>query len=275
MLRNLSTAFKSLSLGGRSNSNCVIRGAMAQSSSSITKSLIHTSTVINKKKEPEHRVIQPKTGASSLFEQVTMEVESKSDVESPKGAKTPSAPSSSSIFDIVTGKSTSKALPDTVKEFGFSTSNFSTSHKKLRFLAKQIAGLPINEAIEQMQHSPKKAAEKIKNTLAFARKNAIYQKQMHPDITYVSEAWVGKGRFTKRIDMKARGRFGVMHHPTAHMKFVLKTREPKKTMDELFVDGIRDKGMRRKVRGFGMTKNVWKPLQENRPIYNPIPYYNW
>lgn len=39
-------------------------------------------------------------------------------------------------------------------------------------LARQIRNLPVDEAIRQMEFSPKRAAKKILHNLALARKNA-------------------------------------------------------------------------------------------------------
>lgn len=131
-------------------------------------------------------------------------------------------------------------------------------------IARQIRNLPVEEAIQQLQYSPKRSAKKILNNLAFARKHAQEQKEMKNLV--VAQAWVGKGRFIRRVNPHGRGQFGLMHHKEAHMKFILKE-APKKD----------DQGIkaRRNVRGWKETKKVWTPLVENKPIYNPKPFYNW
>ena len=52
------------------------------------------------------------------------------------------------------------------------------SPRKLNMLARQIRNLPVDEAIKQMEFSPKRTARKILHNLAFARKNATEQKDM-------------------------------------------------------------------------------------------------
>jgi ribosomal protein L22 len=158
-----------------------------------------------------------------------------------------------------------KKKDEDVVEFQVSTSNFKTSTRKLRFLADQIVGLDVQEAIDQMEFSKKKAAKKILGTLALGRNNAHLQKNMDKDKLYVARAWVGKGKYLRRIRYHARGRFGVMHHPTAHMKIVLREREPEPDIG---------RARRRDIRGWHVTKKVWMALQD-KPIYNPKPYYNW
>ncbi|PVU92076.1 hypothetical protein BB559_003856 [Furculomyces boomerangus] len=205
-----------------------------------------------KKEKPADKLLAPTVGASSLFDQASKEIDSKS-------------------ADELGGDLSQLESLKLKKEFRFSTSNFKTSPRKLRFLADQIVGLKIQDAINQMEFSAKSAAKKILHTLAFARKNAIYQKKMNPELMVVKEAWVGKGRFIKRLDLKARGRFGVKHHPYAHMKFVLA-----ETKNQDTETTEKDFGKRRNIKGFGEHKKfIWKPLIENKPIYNQKPYYNW
>ncbi|OLY83125.1 50S ribosomal protein L22 [Smittium mucronatum] len=209
----------------------------------------HTS-IVSLKKDEEEKIKTPKSAASSLFGQAEADLMKKT---------------------FTADQVSEKSLLE--KTYRYSTSNFKTSPKKLRFIAKQIAGLKVQDAINQLEFSPKRAAKKILHTVAFARKNAIYQKLFNPDQMYIKEAWVGKGRFSKRLDYKARGRFGVVHHPTAHMKIVLG--EDKAPLADS-PGSLQDNGKRRNIKGFGEHKKfVWKPLMENKPIYNCKPYYNW
>ncbi|RKP05927.1 ribosomal protein L22/L17, partial [Thamnocephalis sphaerospora] len=150
-------------------------------------------------------------------------------------------------------------------QFQVATSNFKTSTRKLRFIADQISGLDVQEAIRQMEFSKKKSAKKILGTLALGRNNARLQKDMDMTKLYVDRAWVGKGQYLKRTRIHGRGRFGVMHHPKAHMKIVLRERQPEEDVG---------RGRRRDIRGWHFTKKVWTSLQD-KPIYNPKPYYNW
>jgi hypothetical protein len=78
-------------------------------------------------------------------------------------------------------------------EHKYSTAAFRISPRKLKMLADQIGGKPIDHAILQMQFSGKKASKRIKSTLALAREHAV-QKGLRPNHLVVAEAWVGKGR---------------------------------------------------------------------------------
>ncbi|KAF9908577.1 hypothetical protein EC991_009722 [Linnemannia zychae] len=186
--------------------------------------------------------IKPELGASSLFGDVSAHVK---EVPVEQGGKA------------------------TVKEYQFSTANFKTSTKKLRLLANQIKGLDIQNAINQMEFSQKRPGKRVMNTLAFARTNATTQEKYAMDASklYVDRAWVGKGIYHRRIKTHARGKFGVMHHPTAHLKFTLKERQPE--------TAEAGRATRSKIRGWKQTKKVWTPLIEDKPIYNPTRVYNW
>ncbi|KAI8137651.1 ribosomal protein L22/L17 [Fennellomyces sp. T-0311] len=180
---------------------------------------------------------RPDVGASSLFDNVTVQAE----------------------------KELEHAEKAVKKQYQFSSTNMKTSPRKLNMLARQIRNLPVDEAIKQMEFSPKRTARKIMHNLAFARKNATEQRQMENLV--VAQAWVGKGRYIKRIRPHGRGQFGLMHHKEAHIKFLLE--EAPKAGEEAA------KNARRNIRGWKDTKKVWTPLKENKPIYNPKAFYNW
>ncbi|KAG0100850.1 hypothetical protein BGZ93_000037 [Podila epicladia] len=217
--------------------------------SSIWKSLNHTGprsfhAMASRFAEQKSTMqpVRPELGASSLFGDVTSHV---NEVPVEQGGKA------------------------TVKEYQFSTANFKTSTKKLRLLANQIKGLDIQNAINQMEFSQKRPGKRVMNTLAFARTNATTQEKYAMDASklYVDRAWVGKGVYHRRIKTHARGKFGVMHHPTAHLKFTLKERQPE--------EKEAGRATRRNIRGWKQTKKVWVPLIEDKPIYNPTRTYNW
>lgn len=113
-------------------------------------------------------------------------------------------------------------------EHKYSTSRFRYSPRKLKMLADQISGKPIDFAIIQMQFSSKRVARKIKSTLCLARDHAISAKGMDRSRIIVSEAWVGKGRKFKTPECKARMRMAIRESLQSHMTIVLrhgKTRE--------------------------------------------------
>ncbi|KAL4400157.1 mitochondrial large ribosomal subunit [Malassezia pachydermatis] len=130
-------------------------------------------------------------------------------------------------------------------EHKYSTAVFRISPRKLNLLANQIIGKPIDFAIVQMQFSAKRAARRVKATLVMARDHAE-AKGLDPSSLVVSEAWVTKGMFLPRLDIKGRARMGIMHHPKARLNVVLR---PGKTWEQR--DEARLEKARRQVRSLG------------------------
>ncbi|CAG8594453.1 1928_t:CDS:2 [Ambispora leptoticha] len=151
------------------------------------------------------------------------------------------------------------------KEHKYSTTNFRISPRKLTFLARQVAGKNLDEAIKQMEFSPKKASKKIMNSLITARDHAWRYKMMEPRRLYIEQAWVGKGVYRKRINYHSRGRFSLLKIKKAHMKYIIKegredgSAKPKKDV---------------RARNLKLGR-YFKPEKEDKPIYNPPTYYNW
>ncbi|KAJ1958586.1 39S ribosomal protein L22, mitochondrial, partial [Dispira parvispora] len=223
---------------------------------------IHTSSsrgaLFGGKKQAEPLASRPDLGASPVFD---LPVE-----EKPASAESKSVDITKSGTPLLS--SVMSELPEaSTKEYQFTTANYKTGYKKLRFLAKQISGKPVQEAIDQMEFSAKRWAKPLLHTLALARKNAKLQKEMDPERLVVHRTWVGKGQYQKRIDYKGRGRFGMKHLYSSHVKFVLREAEPERDQA--------NRGFRRNIKRFNITKKVWTPMKETKPIYTPSPYYNW
>ena len=150
-------------------------------------------------------------------------------------------------------------------EHKYSTAAFKISPRKLNMLAHQIAGKPIDEAILQMQFSAKRASNRIRSTLALARDHAE-GKGMDVRRLVVSEAWVGKGRFLKRADIKGRARRGIKQHPEARLSIVLRYG---KTWQQKELQRLEN--ARRRVRAIG-TGGV---VRTDRKILNTYQRPGW
>ncbi|KDN44135.1 ribosomal protein L22, partial [Tilletiaria anomala UBC 951] len=151
-------------------------------------------------------------------------------------------------------------------EHKYSTATFKISPRKLQLLASQIGGKPIDLAILQMQFSAKRAAKRVQSTLALARDHAA-EKGMDVKRLVVSEAWVGKGRYIARADIKGRARMGTKHHPSARLSIVLRYG---KTWEQKEYETIQ--AAVRKVRslGTGGIARVQRPIVNvhQRPGWN-------
>lgn len=141
-----------------------------------------------------------------------------------------------------------------------STGNMVHSPRKLNDVARLIARKPIDAAILQMQMSDKRVAStRIKSMLVLARDHAI-AKGLKREELVVQEAWVSKGIYLKRLDIKGRGRHGIKHRPESRMHVVL---APGKSRTQL-----RQEQFERIVKGRLQTGGAGYALRENRPIIN-------
>lgn len=131
------------------------------------------------------------------------------------------------------------------EEHKYSTAVFRISPRKLNALARQIRGKPVDYAILQMQFSSKRAARRVRSTLVMARDHAA-AKGMDMRQLLVSQSWVTKGLYHARLDIKGRGRFGIMHHPQAQLNVVL---QPGKSLEQQDEEKIAR--ARRHVRSLG------------------------
>ena len=80
------------------------------------------------------------------------------------------------------------------------------SAQKARLVADQIRGKGVEEALELLSYSPKKAAVLIKKVLNSAIANAEHNEGVDIDELKVSTIYVDEGMTLKRIRPRAKGR---------------------------------------------------------------------
>ncbi|RSH81423.1 hypothetical protein EHS25_006955 [Saitozyma podzolica] len=139
--------------------------------------------------------------------------------------------STGSLFDEIVEQAEKRERKRKASEHKYSTAHHKISPRKLNMLSRQVAGLPIDEAILQMQFSEKRASSWIKSTLALARDHAM-DKGLSRSKLVVAETWVSKGLKIKRVDIKGRGRAGFKHHPTARLHVLLKEGKTKEEISQ-------------------------------------------
>ncbi len=81
-----------------------------------------------------------------------------------------------------------------------------TSPQKIRLVADQIRGLPVDRALNVLTFSNKKAAAIIKKLLESAVANAEHNDGADIDELKVSSVYVNQGPTLKRLRPRARGR---------------------------------------------------------------------
>jgi ribosomal protein L22 len=128
----------------------------------------------------------------------------------------------------ITGKSSMKTEP--IRDFWIRTPFFRVSSQKLNLLGRQITRLPLPMAILQMKFTKKKAGKEVYDLLMQAQarianltvnnssSSQSTQQVTDPSKFIVQQATVGNGPYLKRIDIKGRGRHGVIWRPHSFMR---------------------------------------------------------
>ena len=93
---------------------------------------------------------------------------------------------------------------------------------KMRDVAREITGLPANQALDILNFTPKKAALLIGKTLRSAIANAENNHNLDVDELIIAEAYVGKNLTMKRGRPRARGRFGKIVKPFAELTILVR-----------------------------------------------------
>ena len=91
------------------------------------------------------------------------------------------------------------------------------SAQKARLVADQVRGKPVEEALDLLEFSPKKAAHLVKKVLNSAIANAEYNEGADVDELKVSSVYVDEGMTMKRLRPRAKGRADRILKRTCHI----------------------------------------------------------
>jgi len=97
--------------------------------------------------------------------------------------------------------------------------------RKLRLVARAIAGRPVPEARSILAFSPKRAARTMARVLGSAIANAENNRNLESKDMVVYRAFVDEGPTGKGFTPRARGRASQVHKRTSHVTIVVKERE--------------------------------------------------
>lgn len=138
-------------------------------------------------------------------------------------ATAPSTTNTTSSAEVASPWTTVAPLKqEPLREFWIRTGLFRVSAQKLNMLGRQISGLPLSTAILQMQFSPKGAARNVHGLLMQAQSRIkLSPEKADPARFVIQQALVGKGPYLKRLDIKARGRHGIIWHPHTFLRLQL------------------------------------------------------
>ncbi len=89
--------------------------------------------------------------------------------------------------------------------------------QKARLVADQIRGLPVDQALNLLSFSNKKAAAVIRKVLESAIANAEHNDGNDVDVLRVDAIQVDQGPVTKRLRARARGRADRILKRTSHL----------------------------------------------------------
>ena len=95
------------------------------------------------------------------------------------------------------------------------------SAQKVRLVADQIRGLPVERADELLMFSDKKAAQIVRKVLLSAVANAEHNVGADIDELKVGRIWVDEGPTMKRGRARAKGRYTRILKRSSHITVVL------------------------------------------------------
>ncbi|QQL45826.1 50S ribosomal protein L22 [Sulfuriroseicoccus oceanibius] len=92
---------------------------------------------------------------------------------------------------------------------------------KMRDVAREIQGLPVNQALDILNFTPRKAAVLVGKTLRSAIANAENNFDLDADTLVVKEAQINEGPRFKRFKPRARGGAAPIIKRTSHIRIVV------------------------------------------------------
>ena len=96
-----------------------------------------------------------------------------------------------------------------------------SSAQKTRLVADQVRGLPVEQAVNILQFSPRKAAAIVLKVVKSAVANATNNLSADADDLFVSQIMVDEGPSLKRMSPRAKGRGDRITKRTSHITVVV------------------------------------------------------
>ena len=95
------------------------------------------------------------------------------------------------------------------------------SPQKARDVAREIQGLPVSNALDILNFTPKKAAQLIGKTLKTAIADAENNHSLDTGTLIIKEAVIGAGPTLRRFSPRAKGSAGPILKRTSHISITL------------------------------------------------------
>ena len=96
-----------------------------------------------------------------------------------------------------------------------------TAPRKVRVVADQVRGMPVEDAIAMLRFSPRGASVPISKLIQSAAANAENNHDLDPEDMVISEISVDEGPTLRRFRARARGRATRIEKRTCHVKLAI------------------------------------------------------
>jgi len=99
--------------------------------------------------------------------------------------------------------------------------NIAYSSHKLAACAAMVKGMNLYDALAVIERTNKKGGPLVKSVLEAARVNASKQAHSLPDRLWVKTITVGRAQGPKTLDIKGRGKQGIIRAPKSSMRLIV------------------------------------------------------
>ncbi|KAL2651997.1 hypothetical protein R1flu_020125 [Riccia fluitans] len=96
------------------------------------------------------------------------------------------------------------------------------SPQKLNMMAEMVRGMRVDDALNQMAVSVKRAAKTVTKVVHSAQANAVHNYGLNRDRLVVTEAFVGKDKYLKRFKPHGKGKAGKMERARSRLTVIVK-----------------------------------------------------
>ncbi len=162
-------------------------------------------------------------------------------------------------------------LAPLMKEVQVTRTNIPSSVKKLNRLAWLVRGRTVSDALFQMRFAKQVRSNEFMALIIEGIKRAEKQFGLTQEQLLVAICTVNRGSYLKRIDIKGRGRTGMIKRPATHLTVVLRQRDPEAEAQPWLPRGQRKPGYTGRLRRWKEKERVplvSKPLE---PVAEPEP----
>jgi len=151
-----------------------------------------------------------------------------------------------------------------MREVTITRKSIPTSMKKLNKLCRLIRQESVEEALYQLRYARQAKAADIMQQIGAGLRHAEEKLGIGADQLKIAKAIPNRGSYLKRLDIKGRGRSGMIKRPSTHLTIVLREIDPD-NQDPWVVAGKRKPGFRRILKKYKQAnKGKLVPVQATK-----------